>query len=70
MDTRRMPTREMVISPDGQPVWRVCGMGMCIETGSGIRAQAELEALCVAMGLEPPSGTPQRGPCEADEPGV
>ena len=70
MDSRQMPTREMVISTDGQPVWRVCGLGMCIETGSGIRAQAELEALCVAMGLEPPSGAPHCGPSEVDEPGV
>lgn len=67
-----MPTREMVISADGQPIWRVCGMGVCIETGSGTRAQAELEALCVSMGLDPAAADdrPRRGPTEVDEPGV
>jgi hypothetical protein len=69
MDARSLPTREMVIR-DGQPVWRVCGQGICIETGSGVRAQAELEALCVSMGLEPAGEPPRRGPSESDEPGV
>lgn len=70
MDTRRLPTREMVINADGQPVWRICGQGICLETGSGVRAQAELEALCVSMGLEPAGEAPRRGPSESDEPGV
>lgn len=70
MDSRRMPTREMVINAQGQPVWRVCGMGLCIETGSGVTAQAEFEALCLSMGLEPPTEPPRRGPSEVDEPGV
>jgi hypothetical protein len=71
MDAREMPTREMVIR-DGQPVWRVCGMGICIETGSGTKAQAEFEALCRSKGIEPPTGPalPERGPSEVDEPGV
>lgn len=69
MDSRRLPTREMVIR-DGQPVWRVCGMGLCIETGSGVKAQAEFEALCVSMGLETTGDAPRRGPSEVDEPGV
>jgi hypothetical protein len=62
----------MVISADGQPIWRVCGGGICVETGSGTRAQAELEALCVSMGLDPAAADdqPRRGPFEVDEPGV
>lgn len=70
MDTRSLPTREMIIR-DGQPIWRVCGGGICVETGSGVRAQAELEAMCASMGLDPPSARgPERGPSEVDEPGV
>jgi hypothetical protein len=72
MDASRMPTREMVIDATGQPVWRICGMGLCLETGSGVTAQAEFDALCWSMGVEPPAGpvVPQRGPSEVDEPGV
>lgn len=72
MDSRQLPTREMVINADGQPVWRICGMGLCLETGSGSTAQAEFEALCRSMGIEPPRGPlePTRGPSEVDEPGV
>lgn len=70
MDPRSLPTREMVINAAGQPVWRVCGLGLCLETGSGTTAQAEFEALCVSMGLEPPAGDAERGPSEVDEPGV
>lgn len=69
MDSRRLPTREMVVR-DGQPVWRICGQGICIETGSGVTAQAEFDALCVSMGLEPSGEPPRRGPSEVDEPGV
>lgn len=71
MDTRRLPTREVVIR-DGQPVWRICGMGICVEDTSGTRAAAEFDALCLSMGIDPPSrqGLPERGPSEVDEPGV
>lgn len=52
MDARSLPTREMVISADGQPVWRVCGQGICIETGSGTTAQAQFDALCSSYPLK------------------
>lgn len=66
-----MPTREVVIR-DGEPIWRICGMGLCVEDRSGIRAAAEFDALCLSMGIEPPDGpaVPVRGPSEVDEPGV
>ena len=72
MDARSMPTQEMVIR-DGQPIWRVCGQGLCIEDASGIRAMTILRALCSSRGIELPSGghqLPMRGPAEVDEPGV
>lgn len=72
MDARNLPTREVVIR-DGQPVWRICGQGICVEDRSGTRAEAEFLALCRSMGVEPPSSDqapPRRGPSEVDEPGV
>lgn len=72
MDTRHLPTREVVIR-DGQPVWRICGMGLCVEDRSGTRAAAEFDALCLSMGMQPPRHGPElptRGPSEVDEPGV
>jgi hypothetical protein len=69
MNCRNLPTREMVIS-NGQPVWRICGQGICLETGSGVTAQAQFDALCASMGLDPASGIAYRGPSEVDEPGV
>jgi hypothetical protein len=65
-----LPTREMVINEQGQPVWRICGRGICVETPSGATAQAEFEALCSSIGLEPPTDAPERGPSDVDEPGV
>ena len=70
--SRDLPTRELVIR-DGQAIWRICGLGMCVEDPSGTRAAAEFEAMCRARGLEPPScgpALPCRGPSEVDEPGV
>lgn len=72
MDARDLPTRELVIR-DGQAVWRICGLGMCVEDPSGTRAASEFEAMCRALGLEPPTCGPTlpcRGPSEVDEPGV
>lgn len=70
--SRDLPTRELVIR-DGQAIWRICGLGMCVEDPSGTRAAAEFEAMCRARGLELPSrgpALPCRGPSEVDEPGV
>jgi hypothetical protein len=72
MDTRQLPTQEVVIR-NGQPVWRVCGAGMCVEDASGIRAMSAYRALCSSHGIEPPCtdlSLPCRGPSECDEPGV
>lgn len=72
MDTRSMPTQEVVIR-DGQPIWRVCGQGLCVEDRSGTRALSAFRALCASRGIELPSGghtLPWRGPSEVDEPGV
>lgn len=72
MDTRQLPTQEVVIR-NGQPVWRVCGSGMCIEDASGTRAMNAYRALCASRGIEPPFvglELPCRGPSESDEPGV
>lgn len=65
-----MPTREMVINTEGQPVWRVCGGGVCIETPSGTKAGEILDTLCRPAGAEPTCCSPERGPSEVDEPGV
>ena len=67
-----LPTWE-VVPRDGRLVWRVCGMGLCVEEPCGHRALAEFEALCRSQGIEPPRGgpsLPERGPSEVDEPGV
>jgi hypothetical protein len=72
MDFRRLPTQELVIR-DGQPIWRVCGQGYCVEDPSGTRAMASFKALCLSRGIEPSCDGPElpcRGPSEADEPGV
>ena len=72
MDQRSLPTREMIIR-DGRAIWRICGLGMCVEDPSGTRATAEFEALCRARGIEPPvigPAIPERGPSDVDEPGV
>lgn len=72
MDFRALPTQEVVIR-DGQPIWRVCGCGLCVEDASGTRAMAAFEALCISHGIEPPAcgaSMPCRGPSESTEPGV
>lgn len=72
MDTRDLPTTEVVIR-DGQPVWQVCGAGMCVEERSGRRAMDAFLALCASRGIVPPCTGPElpcRGPTESDEPGV
>jgi hypothetical protein len=69
-----LPTIEYVPVQKGrQLVWRVCGLGYCVEEFSIPRAWAKFEALCRSKGLEPPSAgpdQPRRGPSEVDEPGV
>jgi hypothetical protein len=72
MDTRRMPTQELVIR-NGQAVWRVCAQGLCVEDASGVRAMAVFRELATSRGIELPSAgqeLPWRGPSEVDEPGV
>lgn len=72
MDIRSCPTQEVVIR-DGQPIWRVCGQGLCVEEASGVRAMSAFRALASSRGITLPSGEPElpwRGPCEVDEPGV
>ena len=72
MDVRHLPTIEAVQRGE-QLMWRVCGMGLCVEECSGQRAWDEFEALCRSRGIEPPRGEPGqlcRGPSEVDEPGV
>lgn len=77
MDTRQLPTQEVIIR-GGQPIWRVCGQGMCVEDSSGTRAMAAFRALCASRGLTVPRcGPPEhglclpcRGPSQVDEPGV
>jgi hypothetical protein len=72
MNSRDLPTWE-VVPRGGQLVWRVCGMGMCVEECSGARAAEEFDALCRSRGIEPPRHgptLPRRGPSEVDEPGV
>jgi hypothetical protein len=72
MDTRSLPTQEVVIR-DGQPVWRVCGAGLCVEDASGTRAMSAFRALCLSRGIEAPCIDPImpcRGPFESDEAGV
>jgi hypothetical protein len=72
MDTRSLPTIE-VVPRGGRLLWRVCGMGMCVEECSGARAMQMFDALCLSRGIEPPRhgpSLPQRGPSEVDEPGV
>lgn len=66
-----LPTREVIIR-DGEPWWRVCGMGLCVEDRSGSRAEAQFQALCRSAGIEPDVAQwpPERGPSEVDEPGV
>jgi hypothetical protein len=71
-DHSKLPTLEVVIR-NGSPVWRVCGMGLCVEDRSGTRAQEAFRVLCLAKGLHPPVNddkAPCRGPSEVDEPGL
>ena len=67
-----LPTWEVVIR-NGQPVWMVCGAGICVEASSGSEAMAKLQAIATSRGIQLPRhgpALPQRGPSEVDEPGV
>lgn len=67
-----LPTWEVVIR-DGQPIWRVCGAGVCVEARSGVEAMDRLEALAMTRGVRLPRHGPTlplRGPSEVDQPGV
>lgn len=67
MNTRSLPTQEVVIR-DGQPIWRVCGDGICVEDASGTKAMETYKALRQPPAIAPIA--PCRGPSECDEPGV
>jgi len=71
-DHSKLPSLEVVIR-NGSPVWRVCGMGLCVEDRSGVRAQKAFRDLCFTKGLRPSVSddtAPCRGPSEVDEPGL
>jgi hypothetical protein len=72
MEFRSLPTQEVIIR-EGQPIWRVCGAGLCVEDRSGTKAMAAFQAECISQGIELPSSgltMPCRGPSESTEPGV
>lgn len=70
-DFRALPTQEVIIR-HGEPIWRVCGHGLCVEDRSGTKVMAAFRAECIRQGIEPPAGPsmPCRGPSESTEPGV
>lgn len=43
-----------VVEEDGQPMWQVCGGGVCVRNKSGKRALEMFWALCQAKGLPVP----------------
>jgi hypothetical protein len=43
-DQSEQPTME-VIERNGEPIWRICQDGICVEEHSGIRARAVLERI-------------------------
>lgn len=68
-----MISREVVIR-DGEPVWRICSGGVCVECRSGTQAAAVITAFETSHGLPPVRreclGKPQRGPDMVPDPGV
>ena len=46
------PTTE-VIDRDGEPLWRICSGGICVEDRCGSRAIELFDALCRSHGIEP-----------------
>lgn len=71
MGHRDLPTREVIVR-DAQLLWRICGMGICVEHASGHLAQAEFNQQCRDRGIAVPrwNGPPERGPSDVDEPGL
>lgn len=72
MDFRDMPTQELIIR-NGQPIWRVCALGLCVEDASGVRAMSAFKALCQSRGITLPetgASMPFRAPSDVDESGV
>lgn len=47
------PVLEIVIGDDGQPVFQICGLGMCTRHRQFAECQTLWEALLVAKGLHP-----------------
>lgn len=67
-----LPTQE-VVARDGEPIWRVCWAGECVEARGGTEAMEKLRDTFARRGIELPRhgpALPQRGPSEVDEPGV
>jgi len=66
-------TREIVIR-DGQPIWRVCSGGICVECASGTQAASVIDAFEASQGhgltRHPSLGKPERGPDMVPDPGV
>lgn len=66
-------SREVVIR-NGEPVWRLCSGGICVECGSGTQAASIIAAFEASHGLPPVRhqslGRPQRGPDMVPDPGV
>jgi hypothetical protein len=70
--TDDLPTQE-VVARGGEPIWRVCWAGICIEARGGTEAMELLKAEFARRGIELPRhgpAQPMRGPSEVDEPGV
>lgn len=44
------PTIELVIGPDGQPEYQVCGLGMCSRHRQRWQAQVHWECMTAAKG--------------------
>ncbi len=43
-----------VIIDNGEPIWQVCGSGVCSRHRSGLRALELFYAKCQAKGVQPP----------------
>lgn len=43
-----------VVTVDGEPLWQVCGHGVCVRDRAGLRALEQFRLLCRAKGLPVP----------------
>ena len=44
-----------VVTVDGEPLWQVCGHGVCVRDRAGLRALEQFRLLCLAKGLPLPA---------------